>query len=447
MANLSLRLEMISYLTYGVLLAFLAVLVRYRDWATPVGQIEAAVVSALCLISVIYVTRGTPFGDFIKGYYPAGRTILEAPRGLYDCHVSEFCFVNLPILALLFAPFSFMPLPIAEAAFTILGVVLTAYTAWRLSHGAQGVRGRAVVALFALSGPFANSVRLGNMTHMLLPVLFLAFDAVSRGRTVRAGALLAFAALIKPFLTLFLIYFLLRRQFAAFLAMGATAAAAVGLSLVLFGLDLHLFFLKTFVLGFGAEPVIAYNVQNIGGFIGHLLSPSDLKNWLPIKEAGWLKYLRLSLAALVVLGVGAALARAGRPRTPTAWLAELCIVLCVALLIAPVTWTHYLCLLLIPMALLVRGEFEAATSTPPRTTAFAVATLLLSLPVVLFLHGHGLWATLTRRLWVSHFFFGELLLLSVLLAARLRLDAGLSSDPPEAERFSEKIRSLEPASR
>jgi hypothetical protein len=412
---------MISYLTFALLAAGLAVLVRYRDWATPIGRIEVVIVAALFFLALTSISAGPPFGDFVKGYYPAGCAILEAPQTIFACETSELCFVNLPILALLFTPVSFMPLPAAEAAFTVLGVVLTAYTAWRLSDGAGGLRGRAVLALFILSGPLAYSVRLGNITHMLLPVLFLAFDAVSRGRPVRAGALLAFAALIKPPLALFLIYFLLRRQFAAFLAMGATAAAAMGLSLLLFGLDLHLFFLKTFVLGFGAKPVIAYNVQNISGFVGRLLAPGNLTNWVPIDESAPFKIVRLGLAALVVLGVGAALARAGRPRTPTAWLAELCIVLCVALLVAPVTWTHYLCLLLIPMALLVRGAFEVPVNRL-LTAALALAALLLS-PPVRIVHMGGVLA----GLWVSHFFAGSILLLALLVAARLRMPASLTA--------------------
>jgi cyanate permease len=101
-------------------------------------------------------------------------------------------------------------------------------------------------------------VRIGNTTHMLLLVLLVAFDRLVADRQAEAGAILAGASLLKPPLALFLPYFVLRRNVRASVAMAACAGCAVAASIAWFGVDLHLFWFREFVMSQGSRPIAAY---------------------------------------------------------------------------------------------------------------------------------------------------------------------------------------------
>src|SRR5215471_17329822 len=134
----------------------------------------AFAISAVAFLAVKSTGRGTPFGDFDKAYYPAGRDIISEPSRVYDCaHADGLCFVNLPLVAVLFAPVAALPLPTAHVVVTAASLAAIALTAWFLIRlvGARGTQRYAVVALMLLNGPLYYSVRLANITHVVL--LFL----------------------------------------------------------------------------------------------------------------------------------------------------------------------------------------------------------------------------------------------------------------------------------
>ena len=408
-----------AYLIFVFVASITANLAVYRRWSSMRGRIEVAIVALVCVCAVIGMTDATPLIDFLKGYYPGGRTLWEDTPHLYECHRSNLCFVNLPILGALFSPFSFMPERLAAATFTVTGIAVAVVALWRLSRGARDAGGRAVLAMAALNGPLAYSIRLGNISHILLLPVASAFTAQSRGRQVQAGLLLALVALLKPLFALFLPYFLLRRQWRASAAMVGGGALAVLLSVLMFGIEIHRVFVNEFVLGFGAKPVIAFNVQNYSGFLGHLTMPGNFKNWAPFDEPIWFKHARLLLSGGTIGVCALVLWRAGKPKTPAAWLAELSIILCAALLVAPVTWTHYLCLLLVPLAFAATGQFGVPTNRV-RNSFYVLATILVSLPVMMP-HRRDIFPFFTHRIWVSHFAVGTVLLLAALVWTRLAM--------------------------
>jgi hypothetical protein len=410
-----------TYLLYVLFASVVAYLASYRQWSSLRGRIEVTIIALVCVCVMVGITDATPLNDFLKGYYPGGRTLWEDTGRLYDCPRGSLCFVNVPIVGALFSPFSFMPERLAGAVFTVAGIAVAIFALWRLARGARDEGGRAVLAMAALNGPLAHSIRLGNISHILLLPVASAFAAQSKGRQVHAGLLLALVALLKPLFVLFLPYFLLRRQWLAFVAMAGGGALAVLLSMLMFGIEIHRVFVNDFILGFGAKPVIAYNVQNYGGFLGHLTMPGNFKNWGPFDEPLWFKMARLALGGVTMALCALAMWRAGNPKTPAAWLAELSIMLCIALLIAPVTWTHYLCLLLIPLAFAATGQFRA----PPngaRDALYVAAAILVSLPVIMP-HRRDFLPFFTHRIWVSHFMAGTVLLLAALTWTRLAMRA------------------------
>ncbi len=409
---------MTAWLAYAVhiaatLFAAFAILRRRTGAARLLSPFEIAAAAATAG-ALLVLTSGPVFIDFIKAYHHAGQAILTDPASLYDCTRAQ-CFVNVPIVALLFTPFApFDPIS-GAVAFSVVGLVAVGLALRRLTRNAPA---DAVVWMVLLSGPLYYSVRLGNTTHFLLLLFLVAFEAIADGRDRKAGALLAFAALIKPPLAIFLPYLLLRRRFGAAAAMAGWAAAALVLSVVLFGVPLHLRWFHEFVIVHGSEAIGAYNVQSAGGALGHLLTRGHLRDWYPIAVGLPFRLLRWAIVLLLLGPVAAACRRAGRPRTADAWEAELSLVLTAGILVAPIAWTHYYLLLLIPMTGLLAGRLPLAAAARP---VFAAAAWLISLPVVVFGVEGRIANALYERLLVSHFFAGGVLLLGLLIAARLAI--------------------------
>jgi hypothetical protein len=184
--------------------------------------------------------------------------------------------------------------------------------------------------------------------------------------------------------------------------------------------------LKDFVLGFGAKPVVAFSVENYAAAIAHLTMPlNHLRSFAPIDELVWFKITRVSLSALTIFVVGAILDRAGKPSTAEAKLAELCIALCVVLLIAPVTWTHYLLLLLIPIAWVMMGEFKVHVRMS-ELVAVLVAAFLIILPVHQMIAPPGL-RFIVQRLWNLHYVVGVCILLGALLKIRSKMPVAIEA--------------------
>jgi hypothetical protein len=322
---------------------------------------------------------------------------------------------------------------VAAVLFSVVGAALLVMAARRLTDG--GSRD-VIVWLMLLSGPLYYSVRIGNTTHMLLLPLIVAFDRLARGRQKLAAVLLGGAALLKPPLVLFLPYFVVRRHFRAAFVMGASAALAVAASIAIFGVELHRFWFREFVLHQGSGPIGAYNVQSVNGFLAHLLTRGHLRDWYPIDVGSRFTTLSAGLTMVLLAVVTVGCWRAGPPRTESARRAELWLVLCLTVLVAPISWTHYYVLLLIPIAALVA---EFASLDWRSRSALAVAILLIAPPVVVLAVPGRIGNALYERVLISHYFFGGVLLLGILLGVRVARphagrEAGKDSAPDDPRR-------------
>ena len=417
----------LAYLVYILTVAAaIALVVRRRraGGSSRLSVAEIAVASAAAA-ALLVLTSGPPLVDFVKAYHHAGRAALTAPASLYDCTRAQ-CFVNVPIVAVLFVPFAPFDPVVAGVAFSLAGLLALAVAMRRLASGPSS---DLVIWLVVLNGPLYYSIRIGNITHFLLILFIVAFDGIARGQQRIPGMLLAGAALLKPPLAIFLLYLLIRRRTAAAAAMGAWALAALLLSVALFGAGLHHYWFQEFVLLHGSEALGAYNVQSAGGFLTHLLTRGHLNDWYPLDIGRGFTLLRSGIAGIIVAAVFGVCWRAGYPRKVQAWYAELSLVLTTAILIAPIAWTHYYVLLIIPVAALVSGRLSLpAWGRPP----LAISAALMSLPVVFFGFQGRIANAVYERLLVSHFFFGGLLLLGLLLAVRLRADGPPASLPRSA---------------
>ena len=80
---------------------------------TALAHVLGGVAVAALLVAVLRPAAWASLPDFDKAYYPAGHKALAAPATLYDAPVVDF--VNVPLVALLFAPFAWLSEP-ARAA-------------------------------------------------------------------------------------------------------------------------------------------------------------------------------------------------------------------------------------------------------------------------------------------------------------------------------------------
>jgi len=367
------------------------------------------------------------FSDFFKAYYSAGEAVLSDEVAALYREGAEVTFVNLPILAYLFAPLARLDDSHAGWILLALGLIATLASWALLAHvgrlGRYGAGSAALLAfIFLINGPMVNSLREGNTTHFLLLLLALALLLWRAGWDYGAGLVLGFCALFKLPLLLFGGYFLLRRHWRILAGSATTAAAVIGLSLWRFGLATHIAWYRVCIEPYMLGVVPAFNVQSIDAFLLRLSTGAALlQDWAPMPLPPVSRVVR-TILLLAIYGAAIALIwRAGR-RAPLARvsgdlstrdLTEFSLVLAIALVTSPLAWTHYYLLLLLPWSLYQGGLLSLPDDTRSRLLMWS-ALALISLPVLMPDSPQGVAAELVARTVVSMWLFGGLLMLVAL---------------------------------
>jgi hypothetical protein len=350
--------------------------------------ILASGVIAACLFAVSDPRQ--MFADFRGSYYRAA-VVLESPAALAAILGPKIHgFVNLPVLAYIFAPLGTIPLVWSILLFTALGAAATLWC-WRLLVGAARLDTPSAALLmffFAANGPLIHNFREGNTSHFALLFIVLGFIAQRRRRFFASGALLGIAALIKLPLLLFGVYFALRRRWDAVAGGAAVCVAAAALSLAVFGWDLHVRWYEECIQQYAGQPLSAFNVQSIAAFQARWeRGAAGLYDWTPsaLSPSGrWI--VLLVLAGLFGVTLWTASARDGTTHVaggdPSKLDLEFMLVPILAGLSSPVTWSHYYSWLLLPMAFMVRRDGILHERSPARVLAW-IACMFASLPVLL----------------------------------------------------------------
>lgn len=378
---------------------------------------------------VFYVTRGHLFYDFTKAYWVAGEAALQSRSAIVDLYQSGIeGFVNIPILAYLFVPFALLTPMTAALALTALGL-LAVYATWRLVSVAADLDlgERAVLALVAAAfGPLIYSIREGNTSHMVLLLVVVAFLLLRERREILAGALLGVAALIKLPLMLFGIYFALRGRWGAVVGGGAVVGAMALASLLVFGLEAHVTWFEQSVRPFANDPMPALNVQSIAGALARLeLGGTSTLEWKPHQLS---QPLQLMAKGSTVLLLALAAASVLAPRRATALTVsrdialevEFLIVLMLACIISPLSWSHYYAWMLMPIAFFLGQSPHFRRGIAVRVIGW-LAIFLAAAPVTLLWFNNVLLQEVATRVGASGLLLGGLLMLGLLLWSRWQL--------------------------
>jgi hypothetical protein len=285
--------------------------------------------------------------------------------------------------------------------------------------------------LFLANGPLLTAIKFGNLSYFLLFALAGGLVLLRAGRSGAAGALLGLAAVIKPPLALFGLFFLFRRDLMGVLGFAFVGVATAVLSLVLVGWADNLYWFDTIILHYSRSWLSAFNVQSMSAFLIRLrpgigIDYSDALPQLPTPGE--------NLAAVILTGLVIVLAAAAcikdpalppdKAQTESRRDLQYLLVLCLLLVSSPLSWDRYYSWLLMPTAFFLGSQPPFPSSRVMRGLgwlAISLATPLVMRPATLETLGE---MTVYRSFVVSRLLFGGLLWF-VLIAWWLAMSGGL----------------------
>ncbi len=264
---------------------------------------------------------------------------------------------HLPLLLL--APLSIQVAAVVWSIASAVGLIAS----FAIALGELGIRptprgilfGVLAASVFSATGAI---VITGQLSFLLLPVITLAWRGARREAWARAGTWLGVAISIKPFLLVFIPYFVLRRHWAAVTAAAVTMVAAFSVGVAVFGVDAHREWIRA--LGTTDWEWAAMNASVLG-LLSRALGDSPYYTPLAVLPSGvWLVWLTASV--LIAMGTFVAIRNRPAADADSAFL----LLLLAALLISPLGWIYYLWLPLGPALARFLSPGDRSESPPVR---------------------------------------------------------------------------------
>jgi len=366
------------------------------------------------------------FNDFYKANLAAAETLWAYGLKSTWPLTERGGFSNLPVIAWLYVPL--VPLGDLGSAWTFWGLGVAAlFGAWallvRLARLAAPYAAL-LLFLFMINGPVVNSLREGQTSQFIL--LFMVTGLVLWRAKRRYAAGLAFGACATFKLPLYLLglYFFLRQNWRIVAGGATTIGATVLLSVWLFGIEGHIAWYEEWVVPYVSGYIPAFNVQSVDGFLTRLrLGEEFVRHWdPPIQPTVFHRIARYTAFAILYGGSLWLMWRASRRAAPSHEgdapsprdLLEFVLVVNLALITSPISWTHYYVWLLVPLALYLGGELPLPDDAVTRGL-MRVGFVLISVPIVMLSPLEPSWyAAILSRTVVSVWLFGGLLIFAAL---------------------------------
>lgn len=284
-----------------------------------------------------------------------------------------------PIALLLFMPFSLVAPGTAHAIWIALnGAALVAALLLLIRPKYSGMDTRmalAVAALALLYAPITENSLFGQRQTIILLLLVMVMRSLQRGREATAGMLLAVAVAYRIFPLLVAGYFIVRRQWRPLLYMAFGLAIVGAVTIAAIGLPVCLSYSHGMRLAMSAtsDPsdvaIRGVIIRSFARMFGdHLDSRIEI-----------LQVTTVLCAQLTILGltVWPALRQ---PRPPVFDHPAYCLWVAAAVVLSPLSWTHYMILLLIP---LIAIAVTAGRHQCSRRAFYAAATSYLLIAVAM----------------------------------------------------------------
>ena len=259
--------------------------------------------------------------------------------------------LNLPHTNLLVRPLAALSDRQALIAWTFAGLALFVGTSV-VSLRALDWRWRALPALSVLVyllawAPSAAFSLTAQVSFLLMLPVTAAWLAYRRGRSRAAGVWLGLAAAMKPFLLIFLPYFVLRRDRQAIVAMAGGLGVVFAVGVAVFGVNSYVEWARQL-------PRITWSAHYLNASLTGVLQRSLGRSYLAVVADAPALVLPLAaaLSAVVAAVTFVAIARARRADVDAEWTA----LLLASLLISPLGWNYYLWIALWPAAALIAAR-------------------------------------------------------------------------------------------
>jgi len=334
------------------------------------GEIAAFVVG-LSAAYVFGIRWNHGMADFAVNYR-AGQRIVHGET-LYQTADGHYMFKYFPSAALIYAPFTALPVEVAMAVWFLLS--LAAFIGiFRIIHRLVPKRQNAyplIIAGAVLAKYILHELRLGQINVFVTLVMLASLEALLGAPMWRAeliaGALAGVAVAIKPYAAILVLYLLVTLRWRSVIG----ALGALGLCLLLpsafYGVAGNLGELREWASTLsGSTPALLTNVDNV----------SVLAFFTK-----WLDPVRAVQPTLVVLGVLAALTMAvivAGWRRRDACVLEGALLLTLITLISPLGWDYNFMMALLAVTMIVNSRW--AFPAPVRwflAANFAIVALAL----------------------------------------------------------------------
>lgn len=317
--------------------------------------------------------------------------------GMRDANLNPYVYLPFTGLSLSFLA----PLQFAAAAklWLVLNHLFALASCWLTAKAIfpqRLLRALAVLLLgLAISHPMTRTLTAGQLNLVLLLCVSGAFYLLKRRHEKTAGFVLGFAACFKLAPALFLFYFALRRRWTALVSMGATCAALMLVSLLAVGLKVHLLFLPLLhQMRYGHSSWEQYRAtfwkdpanQSFNSLFTHLLvGDQAITPWFHSTQATANAATWAASLAMFGLFIWTAARRtsatndaAPRGTFTSADEALFMATLLLSLLLPSLMWDHYLVLVLLPVAWLVRCYYAAGR--PAIVIAILISYTVICMP-------------------------------------------------------------------
>ncbi|MFA5809772.1 MAG: glycosyltransferase family 87 protein [Thermoleophilia bacterium] len=185
----------------------------------------AVIAGYLCFVLILQELSslgngGINFFDF-QVYYRAGARLLDGENLYRAAEDGHFIFKYSPTAAILFVPFSLLPLWLAKIfywLFICAGIVSGFYFALAIvapgfKHDPTKANGVLLIAALLMWPHLWTEFAFGQINYLLMVAFVCVAFLFIRKKTVWSSALLAFTLFIKPYGLAFLPYFIIKKRF------------------------------------------------------------------------------------------------------------------------------------------------------------------------------------------------------------------------------------------
>lgn len=292
--------------------------------------------------------------------------------------------LNPPFFTLISFPLAYLSYPQALLMWSLLSIIGGALGILLLQQklDPQNFSMRsALIVLIALFSYFPSfvSLQFGQVGLLLIPLMVCGWRAARDGAAFRTAFFLGIAASLKPFIGLFLFYFLMRKEWKGLCVFVITLFSCAMLAAIFLGFDSYVdYYHACQQINWAAS---SWNVS-LYGFLLRLLGGIE-NNAALLPIPGLITYLYPAVAGLFFFAIIHFLRPVSVIQNEQKMDLDFCIIITSMLLLSPLGWIYYFPFLCIPI--LILWQFSNKGIYPIVLPLFLMACIFLSnIPISLF---------------------------------------------------------------